>query len=74
MDAAHWLRPGLAPADTVMIGGKLPIKLADIAGAIRSEYYALVNKAYSDALARNEPGLPSKEQIMSVQGIQWTEP
>lgn len=66
--AAHWIAPGMGPADTIMIGGKLPMTQQRLADLIRSVYMQKVQKAYDDAENRGED-LPPREQIMDTTGI-----
>jgi cytochrome c oxidase cbb3-type subunit 2 len=72
--AAHWIAPGLADGETVYVGGKLPVSPARLTEMVRSMYMDLVNQAYSDAVNRGEQGLPSKDQILSTDSLEWHEP
>ena len=71
--AAHWLSPGLAPGDTVLVGGKLPVDQATIVRLVRNTYFQMVEQAYSDAQGRAEK-LPPKEEIMSTDGVVFHAP
>jgi len=74
MAAAHWVAPGLGPTDTAMVGGKLPMTLSRLADLIKTAYMNQVQKAWDDAVARGESGLPSKDQIFSTDELVFHEP
>lgn len=68
MAAARWILGGMAPEDSILLGGKLPITLDDVASEIKSEYMKQVQRDYDDAVARGE-SLPSKDSILSTDGL-----
>lgn len=72
--AARWLAPGLAPQDEVLVGGQVPMTLGRLAALIRVRYFELVSEAYQDAVARGDKGLPSREQIFSLEGVDFAMP
>lgn len=71
--AAHWVEPGIAPGDLILVGGKLPVSRDVLMDLIRSTYNRMVEQAYQDAQARGED-LPPKEQIMSTEGVVFHAP
>lgn len=71
--AATWLAPGLAPGDTVMIGGKLPMDLDHLETLIKNYYFSELDKAYNDTLNRGT-AMPSKDQVMSTEGLVFHQP
>jgi cytochrome c oxidase cbb3-type subunit II len=73
MSAARWILGGLAPEDTILLGGKLPITLDDVASEIKAEYTAEVTQDYNDAVARGEK-MPPEDSIMSTDGLTWISP
>ncbi len=72
--AAHWVEPGLAPGDEVLVGGKLPMSHSILTDLIRTTYFQMVEKDYQDAQARGETDLPSKEEIMSIEEVTFHAP
>jgi hypothetical protein len=73
MAAARWIYGGLAPEDSFMLGGKLPITLDDVASEIKAEYMKQVEQDYNDAVARGED-MPPKDTVMSTDGLTWVSP
>lgn len=73
MAAAQWTAPGMAEGDEIMVGGKLPINLEWLSSLIEQRYMTMLEQAYNEAQARGEE-LPSKEQIMSTEGLQFVAP
>ena len=73
MAAAHWIFGGLAPGDTLVVGGKMPVTLDTVAGLVKSEYANMVTTAYNDALGRGET-LPSLPQLLDVSEVTWHDP
>ena len=74
MAAAHWLAPGLAINDMVMVGGKMPINPDRLATMIENEYMKRVTKMYNDAVAAGGAQLPPREQIFSTDGVVFHTP
>ncbi len=66
--AARWLAPGMSQSDMIYVGGQLPITLDRLAGLIRTNYFAAVDKAYAEAEARGE-SLPPQETVRDVTGL-----
>lgn len=73
MSATRWLLGGMGPNDTIYVGGKLPITLDRVSSLIEARYLADMEQRYSEAAARGE-SLPSKESILSTEGLIFTEP
>ena len=73
MSAAHWIFSGMAPGDTIMVGGKLSVTLDTVASLVRDTYFQMVNQDYQDAQGRHEK-LPPKDQVLSMDGVQWHDP
>lgn len=72
--AARWVAPGLAPEDTVLVGGKLAVTLAEIEALIRERYLAEVQRAYADAVARRTDRLPPLRDLADVRGVTFHAP
>ncbi len=73
MAAAHWLAPGLAPADQVLVGGKIKVDQTVLADMIRTTYLQMMEQNYADALSRGKP-MPPKDQVLSTEGIVFHAP
>ncbi len=73
MGAAQWIVSGMAPKDTILLGGQLPMSLERVAGLVRAAYFDMVGKAYNDAVQRREE-LPSKDNLMSLKGVEFHAP
>ncbi len=71
--AAHWVAPGLAPGDEVLVGGKMPVTQAVVADLIQQTYFDKLTKAYNETVARGDP-LPPKEEVMSIEGLTFHAP
>lgn len=71
--AAHWISPGMATGDEILVGGKLPMSPALLSDLVRSTYNQMVEQAYQDAQARGED-LPPKDDIMSTEGLVFHAP
>lgn len=82
MTAARWVAPGLSldpprtegRPDYVLVGGKLPMDLQSLSDLIEATYFELVDQAWSDAVARGDDGLPSRDAIFSTEGLVFHEP
>ncbi len=68
--AAHWLAPGLAEGDVVLVGGKLPMSPFLLRNLIHDEYMKAVQNAFQEAKARGNK-LPSESEIMSTEGVEF---
>jgi hypothetical protein len=71
MEQAMRVFPGLAPSDSYMINdGKTVLSLQDAADGIRTLYNQLLDRAWSDAVARGEklPPLSQKSILPTVPG------
>jgi cbb3-type cytochrome c oxidase subunit II len=73
MAAARWLLGGMGPNDIIYVGGKLPITLDRVSALIRERYMRDMEQRYSEAVARGE-ALPSKESILSTDGLIFLDP
>ncbi len=73
MMAAQWIEPGMAPNETVYIGGQLPMTLQRLAALVRADYTNLIEADYAQAKARGEP-LPSENDIESTKGLEFHAP
>jgi cytochrome c oxidase cbb3-type subunit 2/cytochrome c oxidase cbb3-type subunit I/II len=73
MTAARWLLGGMSDKDTIYVGGKLPITLDSVAEIIKAEYLRMVEQSYDEAVARGE-SLPSKDSILSTDGLEFLAP
>lgn len=71
--AAHWIAPGLSPGDTVLVGGKLPVDQATLTTLVKNTYFQMVQQDYNAAVSRHE-NLPGKDQIMSIEGLEFHAP
>lgn len=73
MQAAQWLAPGMAPDDTIYVGGKLPITLERLAGAVRAAYVRIIDEKIADATARGE-ALPAEAALRDTKGLAFNAP
>ena len=73
MAAAHWIFGGLAPGDTLLVGGKMPVTLDVVAGLVKSEYTREVTTDYNDAVGRGET-VPALTQLLDTSEITWHDP
>lgn len=73
MSAARWIFGGLAPGDQILVGGKMPVTLDDVASLIKASYIQMVTTDYNDAKARNET-LPPESEIFSMEGVTFSAP
>jgi cytochrome c oxidase cbb3-type subunit 2 len=72
--AAHWLAPGMAAGDMILVGGQLPMTQARLADLIRTTYENIVRGAYQDAVDRGEPALPPLQQVLDTSGLTFHGP
>ena len=73
MAGAKWIFGGLAPKDTILVAGKMPITLDVVSGLIKAEYIQMVTTAYNDSVGRGETA-PSLMQLLDVTGVTWHNP
>jgi cytochrome c oxidase cbb3-type subunit 2/cytochrome c oxidase cbb3-type subunit I/II len=71
--AAHWVAPGMAAGDEIIIGGKLPMSLAILKDLIKNEYNSRLEQAIKDAQARGDD-LPPLDQLRSTEGLVFHSP
>ncbi len=81
MAAARWVAPGMSLADgggdtpeAVLVGGRLPVDLTTVRDLIHDTYVELVEHAYGDAVARGDHDLPTRQQILDTEGLEFHEP
>jgi mono/diheme cytochrome c family protein len=74
MEAAKWVFAGMAPGDTMLVGGKLPMDLPTLAMLIKDKYTEEVQKDIQDAKGRNEPNLPPDSQLLDTSQVIWHAP
>jgi hypothetical protein len=63
----------MAPGDEILVGGKLPMTLERLSDLIRATYFDHLEGAYDGAKARGEE-VPPREQIMSIEGVEFHAP
>ena len=73
MAAAHWIFGGLAPGDTLLVGGQMPVTLDTVASLVKAEYMNEVQTAYNDAKGRGED-LPPLQQVQDTSEVTWHDP
>lgn len=73
MKAAHWISPGMAADDVILVGGQIPMNLDRLSALVKETYFNMVSTAYEDAKGRGEQ-LPEREKLMSVAGITFHAP
>ncbi len=74
MAAAHWVLAGMAPGDTILVGGKLPLDLNTLQQMIKAKYMQMVTTAVTDAKNRKEGGLPPDSQLFDFSQVVWHAP
>lgn len=73
LEAAHWVAPGMAQGDTILVGGKLPVTLASLRDAIHHTYETMIANAYDEAARRGGVGM-TRAQALSTDHLVWQAP